>query len=414
MIHALCVAGLVVAAPAQPPTLRIAVVSLRGPRGQAATSAILASLNQVPGAEVIRAPSSIPAGSCGDSPCDLLLRGDVNRRGLVHLSAYAGGVGKPLDTLTLPLPRSGQSFRRAVSARLTTWVTRLVVPAPPPPDVPVAVAPAPLPPKAEIAPPPLEIGSPIASPPPPAVDERSQTVTAVVSSPPATAQRPFVDLSAGGGTLSRHLLYTSDLFGAFNNYQLNAGPVFSVGAEWYPIAHLGLIGGVEHTVALTSLSTTGLSLATNEGLYEGGLRARFFLGASEVGVSAKYGEQRFDFTQAGSAAPLPDYDYGFVEGAADGRLALGGRLSLLARAGYLQVITNSLKASGFFPRATVGGVDAAFGPAFAVADLFELRLVGDYRRFFFSMNPVPGDAHVAGGALDQYITAMLEGAVRFR
>jgi hypothetical protein len=80
----------------------------------------------------------------------------------------------------------------------------------------------------------------------------------------------------------------------------------------------------------------------------------------------------------------------------------------------MQVLSNSLAQTGYFPHATAGGVDAQIGPAVALSDFFELRLNGEYRRYFFSMNPRPGEAHIAGGALDEYLCITLQGAARFR
>ena len=38
---------------------------------------------------------------------------------------------------------------------------------------------------------------------------------------------------------------------------------------------------------------------------------------------------------------------------------------------------------------------------------WEGRLVGDYERYFYSFGPTPGDAYVAGGALDQFFGGRL-------
>jgi len=37
----------------------------------------------------------------------------------------------------------------------------------------------------------------------------------------------------------------------------------------------------------------------------------------------------------------------------------------------------------------------------------------DYRRYFYAMNPKPGDPLIAGGALDEYVTLTAALAVRF-
>jgi hypothetical protein len=56
----------------------------------------------------------------------------------------------------------------------------------------------------------------------------------------------------------------------------------------------------------------------------------------------------------------------------------------------------------WFPEAKANGMDAGLMFGFAIPKGFEVRLGADYRRYGFSLNPVPGDPYVAGGALDQY------------
>jgi hypothetical protein len=53
----------------------------------------------------------------------------------------------------------------------------------------------------------------------------------------------------------------------------------------------------------------------------------------------------------------------------------------------------------------VGGIDAALGAALPLGSGgFELQGLLRYFRYFYAMNPEPGDALVAGGALDQFFT----------
>jgi hypothetical protein len=56
---------------------------------------------------------------------------------------------------------------------------------------------------------------------------------------------------------------------------------------------------------------------------------------------------------------------------------------------------------GRFTHATVRGLEAEAGLGWALIDVLELRVSGGVRRFGFDMNSQPGDAWVAGGAIDQ-------------
>ena len=50
------------------------------------------------------------------------------------------------------------------------------------------------------------------------------------------------------------------------------------------------------------------------------------------------------------------------------------------------------------------GVDVGAGVAYPLPRGFEVALRARYTRYFSAFHPVPGDASVAGGALDEYIT----------
>jgi hypothetical protein len=57
----------------------------------------------------------------------------------------------------------------------------------------------------------------------------------------------------------------------------------------------------------------------------------------------------------------------------------------------------------WFPEAKANGMDAGLMLGYALPLGFEIRIGGDYRRYWFDLNPVPPDPpYVAGGALDQY------------
>jgi hypothetical protein len=105
------------------------------------------------------------------------------------------------------------------------------------------------------------------------------------------------------------------------------------------------------------------------------------------------------------ATQIPSVDYTANRTAVDARIP-AGRFAFLAEAGFRAVL-NAGAVAQHFRSTSVEGVDAQLGGAFAIASGWEGRLVVDYERYFYAFSPVPGDAYVAGGALDQFFGARL-------
>ena len=57
----------------------------------------------------------------------------------------------------------------------------------------------------------------------------------------------------------------------------------------------------------------------------------------------------------------------------------------------------------WFSRSTGAGLDGRLGVAYRFTEMWAVHLSFDLRRYFFSLNPEPGDRWIAGGALDQYL-----------
>ena len=94
------------------------------------------------------------------------------------------------------------------------------------------------------------------------------------------------------------------------------------------------------------------------------------------------------------------------------RIPLGEIIALMPRGGYI----GALKSGDVYDRFTshnIGGADMGLNVAAHFGDGFEARLGGEYTRFWSSFNPVPGDAYVAGGALDHMISIRASGVYIF-
>jgi hypothetical protein len=259
-------------------------------------------------------------------------------------------------------------------------------------------------------------------PPPPAVVQSPTTTVVAPPDPPrdeaaSAARSPrhtgevgqeLVQLSAGGGVGMRRFDYTDGLTRNLRNYQLGAAPLVSVEGAVFPfvasgtpvLRDLGVFGGYSRSFALQSTSDTG-TVDTQWSRYFVGGQVRLRTGGEGspvLALTGAYGDESFGFS--GSPAPsLPSVDYRFVRTGADVRVPIG-RFSLFARGGYLFVLSAGDVAARF-PHATVGGIDAELGGAVTLVPGLEARVTASYRRFFYSMNPTPGDGYVAGGALDE-------------
>jgi len=168
------------------------------------------------------------------------------------------------------------------------------------------------------------------------------------------------------------------------------------------LGDIGIIGG--YSVLPFVSSTVGTTtLNTNFSGYAVGLRARMHPSGDtgpQLGVSVSYASTIFGFDNAGAlAGTLPSETYNSIRPALDGRVSFGN-FSVLANVGFRFPIS----ASGLTERfrgPTVGGVDAELGGALVIAHGLELRLYASYERYFLAFKPTPGDAFVAGGALDE-------------
>jgi hypothetical protein len=78
---------------------------------------------------------------------------------------------------------------------------------------------------------------------------------------------------------------------------------------------------------------------------------------------------------------------------------------VIGGASYLHILAMGELREAYFRRSTGHGGEGSAGVAFRLSFLegLEARITADLRRYVFAMNSQPGDEHVAGGAVDQYI-----------
>jgi hypothetical protein len=383
----------------------VVVLPFKGPGASDARRAVAALLGVSPHAD-------------GKLAADFRLEGTVESGAhAIDLHVVDGRSGDLLETLKLRAkgahfkrfdPASVARLRAALQPTPPVAMAEAEARPEPPPDVPRAVAPEPL------LPPPTPEPAPI------------RAEETLVSAQPAETHQPSalpaLDLAVGGGVMSRSLSYTDDLFHALDSYRLSAGASLEAAADFYPgalavsgwPARIGLTGRYNLEPALASYDTAGDRLTTTSDAWELGPKVRVPFGIAELSASATWARQRFSVQiPPGAGLVVPGVAYSALRGDVGARITVFERVTLLADAAYLHVLGSGEVASQtYFPRLGVAAVEGRLGAAVRISGPFEARTWADYRRYFFSMNPRPGDPYIAGGALDEYVT--LTGALAVR
>jgi hypothetical protein len=230
---------------------------------------------------------------------------------------------------------------------------------------------------------------------------------------------------------SRHFWYNQDVNQNLRPYDLDVAPSLFVSLGWYPVAHfssgaaanIGLVGDFEQSIGATSEDERGVKHSTSMQAFSVGLRGRLPFGGHEAGLSARYGRHAFDVKDdpdvaAASAqgTPLkrdliPGVAYSFIEPALDARFAFGS-FGLGALVGYRFVLSaGEIEEPVWFPEARAGALHASLYVSYALAKPLHAMLGVDVRRYGLSMHSKPTDVpqgrDVAGGAIDQYLSAFI-------
>jgi hypothetical protein len=228
-------------------------------------------------------------------------------------------------------------------------------------------------------------------------------------------------LAAGMHLMSRDFVFTDDLFGALAGYNIGAAPALALEGEWYPGAHFTDGVGAHFGVRLRYVRMVGVESAVSRGgdarydtlfdRIEAGLRGRVPFERGEIGLGAEFGQQRFgvQIPEDAQARGLPGVRYRFMRLEAGGSFQPRRWLRFDMTGGYLHPFSfGELGSDAWFPRMRGGGLDGRFVTAFVTEPGVEIRLAGEVRYMFFDMRSEPGDAWVAGGAVDRVWSLGLE------
>ncbi len=231
--------------------------------------------------------------------------------------------------------------------------------------------------------------------------------------------RELLELGAGLEIAGRNFAYTDPITANLRPYEVFGVPMLTVSGTLFPLdgtdltvlRDLGLTGGYGRALGLESQVADGPTLTTTWDRFSAGLRGRIRTGDGNpvIGLTAGVGGAGFHFEGGdGLADELPDVAYLYRRTSIDARFP-GESVSVTVGLGYLGVLSGG-EVEARFPRSTAGGVEASFGGAYAISPGLEARLALGYTRFFYTMNPEPGDTHIAGGALDEFVGVQLGAA----
>jgi hypothetical protein len=175
-------------------------------------------------------------------------------------------------------------------------------------------------------------------------------------------------------------------------------------------ANVGLTGGFEKGLAITSKSKDGLTkFTTDYSAFDVGVKVRFPLDGIIPFVAGTYGKQTYKLTpQGGANRPdgVLDVDYSYVQGTVGASFALAPEFSLDAQVAYIQVLNPGamIRSSDYFPRSKAYGADLGLSAIYYATPLIGVRAGFDFRQYGHSFNVKDGDAHIVGGAIDRYVS----------
>ncbi len=253
-----------------------------------------------------------------------------------------------------------------------------------------------------------ERSKPSEPPPPPKEEVRRDDD----ERPTAKKDKPTaLRLGVGLRLFNRRFGYRDDLFDALSTYYLPLGPAIAADLELYPAAfvtsgfaaNIGLYGAFDYAVGIASRAEDGTRYGTTAINLKVGLVGRIPISVLTVQPSIGFSRQVYSISSSTGVKPnIPSVGYNAIRPALDLKVRIFGPVAFQVGAAYLAVLQTG-EIGAFFPRSKAAGLDANAGFTVSLFDRLELRARFEYLRYWFSMNPEPGDMNVAGGALDHYI-----------
>ena len=231
-------------------------------------------------------------------------------------------------------------------------------------------------------------------------------------SAPGARERPFLEVSVGSRVFSRSMSFAQNVNG-LPGYRLGAGtgidrrdgvaPVRAPAARQRTAGRRGSGSMAPSTWRLAS-APRSMPPASSARPTPTATRPACATGSPPAPstCSPRVSYLVDNFVASGDLSP--NVHYQVLRAGLGARAALSSRLSLRASLDYLDVLSAGALTSTTFPRASANGLDVTAGVGYGIGRTFELQMSAAMRRYGFDMRSQAGDAFVAGGASDQYLS----------
>lgn len=203
-------------------------------------------------------------------------------------------------------------------------------------------------------------------------------------------------------------------------YDVFGAPMGVANLEFYPAGFgdvpvakdIGLTASYTMAFGLDSATSTGEPIDTSFLRLNAGLRGRVRFGdapSPTLGINAGFTLLNFKYSAPGElASEVPSASYKLLRFGLDMRIP-AGPVALEFGGDFLLPLAGG-EVYDRFTDPSVLGIEARGGVGVPLPGGFEVRLIGEYTRFFSAFAPVVGDKYVAGGALDQLVWIRLGAA----
>ena len=221
-------------------------------------------------------------------------------------------------------------------------------------------------------------------------------------------------LAANAGYLRRSLEYTDDIYNRLRAPTTN-GWVYRFEAGLNPFAkplkdRISLIASYEGALAGTVTDTkNNRNYGVKFSDLEGGVRFRQPLGEHVLGIQATVGQQSAGLDAPSAETGIPEISYTLLSPSLDFTLNFGDVAVRTALTYQRCLGFGEISNSEWFPHMQGYGFEGQLGVAYRVSPSVSLQTSAVLRRFVLDMNSRPedatgGQAEVAGGAVDQYLS----------
>jgi hypothetical protein len=243
-----------------------------------------------------------------------------------------------------------------------------------------------------------------------------------------TAQASLTDAPAAGGKrlaiaavvmegVSRGLSWTDPVTANLRPYKVYFMPTPGVALQLFPLAlidsdalaNVGLTFGFQRSLGVKSNRREGPLYPTTYSSWSLGLNYRLELGSVVLVPAVAWNGAKFSLDAADDGsieAEMPSVDYGGLKIGTAAELLIADWFALLADAAYVQVLSKGSIISRQFHRdGSAAGLILGAGVRIRVAERMSTELGAVYQHYYYDFNPQPGDRFIAGGALDQFVSA---------